>query len=68
MRRLIEQSINPICTVEELIDHLTRLVEKPSTTYIGLNGDATMSLALNVFEVTLSDGSTVIDIDLSETV
>ena len=67
MGKLLDQTINPICTVRELIDALEAMVPNPATTYIGLAGHATEALILSVLETTLTDGSTVIDIDLTET-
>lgn len=65
-RTLIEQSIDPITTVEELIRHLQELVPDPGTAHIGIGGDATTCIGIRVFERTLSDGSTVIDISIDD--
>lgn len=65
-REVIDTSIDPLCTVQELIDALSRLVPNPDTCYLHVNGDGPLSLAIHVIESTLSDGSKAIDVNIVE--
>jgi hypothetical protein len=50
-------------SVQEMIDALKDLVSDPETTYVTINSD---SIRLNLIEETLTDGSKVYNIELTE--
>lgn len=63
---IVERSIDPICTVQELIDHLEALVEDKETTYLQIDASGAAALEVLVIENVLSDGSRTTDISIGE--